>query len=137
MAMREALQWTAANLDKASAILGRQAHSHDAHSHQALREMLERDVSPLDLTFNRTAIETAFENMHRFGLVERTVPLSYAACAAATVPALISAASAAALMLRPSASAPPGHRHPFQASSSRRRLASFKSAVAKPSVNRS
>jgi ABC-type nitrate/sulfonate/bicarbonate transport system substrate-binding protein len=79
-AMREAVQWTAGNLDEAAAILGRRAHSNDAHSHRALREMFERDVSPLDLKINRTAIETVFENMHRFGLVERNVPLSYATC---------------------------------------------------------
>jgi ABC-type nitrate/sulfonate/bicarbonate transport system substrate-binding protein len=79
-AMREAVQWTEDNLDEAAAILGRRAHSNDAHSRRALRAMSERDVSPPDLTINRTAIETVFENMHRFGLIERTVPLSYAAC---------------------------------------------------------
>jgi len=79
-AMREAVQWTADNLDEAAAILGRRAHSNDAHSHRALREMFQHDVSPLDLKINRTAIETVFENMHRFGLVARNVPLSYVAC---------------------------------------------------------
>jgi hypothetical protein len=42
--------------------------------------MFEHDVSPLDLKISRTAFETVFENMHRFGLVERNVPLSYVAC---------------------------------------------------------
>jgi ABC-type nitrate/sulfonate/bicarbonate transport system substrate-binding protein len=79
-AMREAVEWTADNLDEAAAILGRRAHSNDAHSHRALREMFERDLSPLDLTINRTAIETMFKNMHRFGLVAQNVPLSYVAC---------------------------------------------------------
>jgi len=78
-AMREAVQWTVDNLDEAAAILGRRAHSNDAHSHRALREMFERDVSPLDLKINRTTIETVFENTNRFGLVERTVPFSYVA----------------------------------------------------------
>jgi hypothetical protein len=69
-AMREAVQWTSANVDEASAILRRRAHFNDEHSRRALTEMFDRNVSPIDLRINRKAIEVVFDTMHRFGLYE-------------------------------------------------------------------
>jgi hypothetical protein len=37
-------------------------------------------VSPIDLRINRKAIEVVFDNIHRFGLVEKDVRLSYELC---------------------------------------------------------
>jgi ABC-type nitrate/sulfonate/bicarbonate transport system substrate-binding protein len=79
-AMREAVQWTAANVDEAAAILRRRAHSNDEHSRRALSEMFDRNVSPIDLRIDRKAIAVVFDNMHRFGLVEKDVSLSYEVC---------------------------------------------------------
>jgi ABC-type nitrate/sulfonate/bicarbonate transport system substrate-binding protein len=79
-AMREAVQWTAGNVDEAAAILRRRAHSNDEHSRRALSEIFDRNVSPIDLRINRKAIEVVFDNMHRFGLVEKDVSLSYEVC---------------------------------------------------------
>jgi NitT/TauT family transport system substrate-binding protein len=79
-AMYEALQWAAANRDDAATILARRTHSTNEHSRSALTEMFDRGVSPLDLRINRKAIETVFENMHRFELVPKEIPLSYDAC---------------------------------------------------------
>jgi ABC-type nitrate/sulfonate/bicarbonate transport system substrate-binding protein len=79
-AMREAVQWTAGNIDEAAAILGRRAHSNDKHSRRALNEMFDGKVSPLDLKINRKAIEAVFENMHRFDLVGNDAKLSYDLC---------------------------------------------------------
>jgi cobalamin biosynthesis protein CobD/CbiB len=61
-------------------MLARRTRSSNEHSRRALSEMFDRGVSPSDLKINRKAIETVFENMHRFGLVPREVPLSYDAC---------------------------------------------------------
>jgi ABC-type nitrate/sulfonate/bicarbonate transport system substrate-binding protein len=79
-AIREAVQWTAENIDEAAAILRRQAHSNDKHSRRALNEMFDRKVSPLGLKINRKAIEAVFENMHRFDLAGNDVTLSYDLC---------------------------------------------------------
>ena len=79
-AMREAVEWTSANMDDAAEILGRRSHSSLEYSCRALHEMFDTGVSPKDLKISRKAIETIFQNMHEFGLVEKDVELSYDAC---------------------------------------------------------
>ncbi len=79
-AMREAVQWTADNVDQAALILSRHTHSSTAHARRALGEMLENHVSPKDLRLDRKAVEVLFDCMHEFGLVEKDLPLSYEAC---------------------------------------------------------
>jgi len=79
-ALREAVQWTATNIVEAAAILGRRVHFNDEHSRRGLSEMFDRHVSPMDLSIDRKAIEAVFDNVHRFGLVEKYVALSYDRC---------------------------------------------------------
>ena len=79
-AMREAVQWTASNRHEAAAILGRRSHASDGHALRALSEMVDEKVSPVDLQIDRKAVEVVFDNMHRFGLIDRGVTLSYEAC---------------------------------------------------------
>jgi ABC-type nitrate/sulfonate/bicarbonate transport system substrate-binding protein len=79
-AMREAVHWTASHIGEAASILERRANSTNAHARRALTEMFDAKVSPIDLKIDRKAIEVVFDNMHRFGLVEADVPLSYDAC---------------------------------------------------------
>jgi hypothetical protein len=79
-ALGDAVRWTASHIDEATAVVGRRAHSNTGHARRALREMFDRQVSPLDLRINRRAIDAVFDNMHRFGLIGEHVKLSYDIC---------------------------------------------------------
>jgi hypothetical protein len=69
-ALGDAVRWTTSHIDEATAVVGRRASdSNTGHARRALREMFDRQVSPLDLRINRRAIEAVFDNMHRFSLV--------------------------------------------------------------------
>jgi hypothetical protein len=79
-APRDAVRGTASHIDEPPPSWGGRAHSNTGHARRALREMFDRQVSPLDLRINRRAIEAVFDNIHRFGLVGEHVKLSYDIC---------------------------------------------------------